>query len=213
MSALFLAKNCTKGCVPPIVSVTCTPSGSGASCFRYPGGAETTSAVIPGFTPSFFVMAAIAFPSATGDDKLVAVGVFENGECAPGLGLRVHGEFYAPGLQLLDGGLHVIAPEGERLESADAILVALGREQRQERVGAGNFQFDPALLAVKRLVGGDFEAEFLGGKLQRRVLVPDRNACHLDAADHLSPPCEGRILSRDEGCNQPVIAILSAGIA
>lgn len=61
--------------------------------------------------------------------------------------------------------------------------MARGSEEDQLGFAAGNARFDPALLAVERLVGEDLEAELFGVEIDSVVLVADGNANKLNSFD------------------------------
>ena len=71
-----------------------------------------------------------------GEGELVAVGVFEDATGAPLLGLGFFGELDAFGFQDFGGGEEVVAPEGDRLELADAVFMAFGGEECKAGVRA-----------------------------------------------------------------------------
>ena len=63
-------------------------------------------------------------------------------------------------------------------------LMAVGIEQDEAGLRAGDADLDPALLLAKRLVGEDDEAQLLGVEIERGVLIADRNRCEFDGFDH-----------------------------
>jgi len=65
-----------------------------------------------------------------GERELIPVGILEDGDRSPGLILGFLGKGNALGLEDFGGGEDVVAPEGNGLEFADALLVTLGREKR-----------------------------------------------------------------------------------
>ena len=50
-----------------------------------------------------------------------------------------------------------------------------------------NSQFDPALLLVKGLIGDDCEPKLVGIKIERAILIGDRNTDEFDLLDHDAP--------------------------
>src|SRR5580765_1766252 len=94
-----------------------------------------------------------------GKGELVAVGIFEDAGGAPFLGLGLDGKLHAFGLQDFGGGEEIVAPKGDGLKLADAVLVALGGIERETGLSAGNHQLDPPLFIGEGLIGDDFEAE------------------------------------------------------
>ncbi len=82
------------------------------------------------------------------------------------------------------GLLDVVAREREPGEVADAIFMAGRREEDDAGFGCGNAQFDPALFAVERLVGGNREAEFLSVEFEGAVLIADGDAGELELGDY-----------------------------
>jgi hypothetical protein len=98
--------------------------------------------------------------AAIREHELIAVHILNDCHRSPHFRLGLGGEFDAFGFQDLARREHVVAPERQRLKGADAIFVALGRVQRQLRVGAGNQQLDPALLLVEGLVGENLKPSF-----------------------------------------------------
>jgi hypothetical protein len=115
---------------------------------------------------------------------LIAVGVFEHCKRSQNFSFGLFRELDAFGCQRLRGSKNVVAPESQRMKSADAILMARWREEREPGVGARNQKSDPALAVAIRLVGGDFETEFFGIKFQRGMLVANRNSGDLDSSCH-----------------------------
>lgn len=97
-----------------------------------------------------------------GEGKLVTVGVFEDAAGAPFFFFGLGGELDAFGFEDFGGGEEVVAPEGDGLELADAVFVALGGEEGDAGFGAGDLEFDPTLGVGERLIGDDFEAEGFG---------------------------------------------------
>src|SRR6185369_16580436 len=95
--------------------------------------------------------------------------------------LELHTALPKPVVSVVD----VVAGEGAIEEGADAVLVALGREQDEPGLGAGDGELDPALAGSHRLVGDDPAVHFLGPKGERTVLVRDRNPDKLESLDHL----------------------------
>ncbi len=124
--------------------------------------------------------------SARAQDELVAVGIAEGRERAPGLLLRRRVELDAALAQLAVGGLDVVASEGAVEEAADPLLLAVGREQHEAGVAAADLQLDPALRLAERLVGHQSEADLLGPEFERPVLVAGRDADELDVGDHVN---------------------------
>src|SRR5271163_1675314 len=78
--------------------------------------------------------------------ELVAIHIFENGGGSPIFAFGLLLEHDVMRFHDLRRSKDIVTPEGQRLKITDAILVAIGREQRQSRLRAGNLQFDPALL-------------------------------------------------------------------
>ncbi len=78
----------------------------------------------------------------------------------------------------------VVAEEGEAGEGADAILVAIGVEEYEAGLGAGEAQFDPTLLLAEGLVCENNESQLLGIEVEGGVLVADGNGCEFDGFDH-----------------------------
>src|SRR6266404_6619407 len=120
-------------------------------------------------------------------NELVSVGVLDDGRRAPRFRLRRHGEFDAASRELFVGLLDVIAVENDVGESADPILMSVRSEEHKARFGAGDAQLDPALLAVKGLVGEDDEPEFPGVEIQGLILIAYRDAGELDSFNHVRP--------------------------
>jgi len=127
---------------------------------------------------------------------LVAVQVLEDGRGAPGLYFWGCGEFDASGFKLFVGLLDVIALEGDAGEGADAALMAVRVEEYKAGLGAGDAEFDPALLVAEGLVGEDDESQFLGVEVESCVLIANGNRCEFDGFDH-----GGRIREKGLWCN------------
>src|SRR5580658_10398071 len=119
-----------------------------------------------------------------GEGELVAVGIFESAAGAPFFFFGLLGELDAFGFEDFGGGEEVVAPEGDGLELADAVFMALGGEEGEAGWRTGNGELDPALLLGVRLIGDDFEAEGFGEELQGNVLIADGDADEFDAANH-----------------------------
>src|SRR6185295_9516243 len=119
-----------------------------------------------------------------GEDEPVALRIAEHREVAPGLALGRPLERDAARGELLVGRLDVVATQRAVEEAADAVLVALRREQHEAGVRRADPQLDPALLVVERLVGDHFETELLGVERERGVLVAHGDADEFDAIDH-----------------------------
>ena len=149
-----------------------------------------------------------------GECELIAVGILENGDRSPGLILRVLRKRHAFGFEYFGGSEDIIAPESDGLEFADALLVALRREEGEACFSPRNEQLNPSLGVRKRLVGDNLQSQRLGIEFQRYVLIADGNAYEFNASNHSFPPGNVRsIASRIQQCNQPFFAILLAGIA
>src|SRR5262249_37236026 len=69
-------------------------------------------------------------------------------------------------------------------ESADPLLVARWRKQREPRFSLGNAKLDPTLFLVHWLVGDNREPEFFRIEIQRASLVTHRNVDNFNVADH-----------------------------
>jgi hypothetical protein len=118
--------------------------------------------------------------------ELITIGVFELGEGSPNFGLRPLRKLDPVRCQLPGGGEYIVAPESQGLKGADSILMAWRREEREPGIRARNQKLDPPLAVPHGLIGPDFETEFLGVKLQRGILVANRNAGDLDSSYHVS---------------------------
>ena len=101
--------------------------------------------------------------------------------------LRRSQKLHASRSKLFVGVVHVVASKGAVEEGSDPILVPMGRQQQQASLGAGNGQFDLALLPDET-IGGDDAAHGLGPKGQRPILVRSRDAHIVDPSEHLAPP-------------------------
>src|SRR5687768_10328207 len=95
------------------------------------------------------------------EHELVALAVLERRVAAPILRRWRRRELDAACDELVVRLFHVVGLKRHRLRRADTIFMAVGREQDDARVGAGNPELDPALLLAEGLVGGDREAERL----------------------------------------------------
>src|SRR3954470_14482417 len=116
---------------------------------------------------------------AAGEEELVAIGILEHREAAPGLFLRRRDELDAARDQFLIRLIDVVG--GERAVEHHARLQALlvEHEQHQAGVGRADAQLDPALLVVERLIREHLEADLLGPELERARLVVGRDADEL----------------------------------
>ena len=63
-------------------------------------------------------------------------------------------------------------------------LLPFRREQSNAGLRFGNPQFDPALLAIKRLVRDDRKTQLLSVKIQCALLVSHRNGHEFDLVNH-----------------------------
>jgi hypothetical protein len=116
--------------------------------------------------------------------EFIAIGIFEFCHRPPDLLLRLCRQFHPFGFEERGRGKDVVAPKGERLETANPVFVARRREQSKAGIGARDEQFDPALTRAKRLIGRYLESDLLGVKLQRYILVAHGNTDDFDSADH-----------------------------
>src|SRR5262249_28441437 len=100
-------------------------------------------------------------------------------------------ELDAAGLELLVGLPHVVARERSVEERADAVLVAVGREEHDAGFPTRDLELDPALSRAHRLVGVDLEAQPVPVEPECAILIGKGNPDDLAAADHadlLGPP-------------------------
>src|SRR5580698_10689203 len=96
--------------------------------------------------------------SPAGKHKLVPIRISEFRHGSPGLLLRFRSKFHAFGLEKSRRCKHVVAPECDRLKTANAALVSRRRKQRKIHIRAWNQQFDPSLLCSEGLVRCHFKA-------------------------------------------------------
>ena len=99
---------------------------------------------------------------------MVAVGILQGDEGAPGHFLGRGAEIDAALQEFLVSFFDVFAPEREMRKSTDVAFVFFGSEEDDPGFRAGNSQLDPALLA-EGLVGEDVEAELFGVEGQGAV--------------------------------------------
>src|SRR5947207_1885747 len=118
--------------------------------------------------------------------ELISVRILEHSDRSPWFGCGLFGERHAFLFESGGGGKYVIRPERNRLKLSDAPLVALWREQGDSGFRARDHQFDPPLFFGERLIGDDLQSKRFGVKLQRHILIGDRNSDELDAAYHAS---------------------------
>ena len=78
-----------------------------------------------------------------GKCELIAIGILEDGDRSPGLSLRLLRKRHAFGFEYFGSGEHIVAPERDGLEFANALLVALRREQGNAGLRPGNEEFNP----------------------------------------------------------------------
>jgi len=88
--------------------------------------------------------------------ELIPLGVLEDRECPPDLGLRVVCKFDSLRFQDLRSGEHIIAAESHWLKPSNVILVPFGSEERQFGFRSGNAELDPTLVD-ERLIGEHLE--------------------------------------------------------
>ena len=70
------------------------------------------------------------------------------------------------------------------MNEPDAALLPLRREEGNAGLSFGNSEFDPALLAIERLVRDDRKAELLSVKIQCSLLVSHGNCHEFDLLNH-----------------------------
>src|SRR6266481_6024097 len=118
------------------------------------------------------------------DHESIALAVFEHLIRAPWLLLRRTFKFHSARTQLLVRLINVVTFIRHVHEGADAFLVSLRREQHHARLRLWHAQFDPPLLSIKWLIRDNRESEFLRIKVQRAILIADRDADEFDLFDH-----------------------------
>ena len=115
---------------------------------------------------------------------MIAVRVLEDRELTPGLLFRPFDKFHPALFELAVGSLHIVARERAVEERTNSIFVPLGRKQNDARRGVGDPHFDPALLVVELLVGGDLEPELFGIEPQGPILVGGGDSDELQLGNH-----------------------------
>src|ERR1700686_3643794 len=90
---------------------------------------------IASYSPGIFIYSTVSGLPAR-KYEFIAVGVLEFRHRSPHLFLRFLRQFHAFGLENLRRRKDVVAPEGYRLETANAVFVTFGREQREGSIGA-----------------------------------------------------------------------------
>jgi len=155
-------------------------------------------------------------PSSARKHELVPIGILENPHRSPLFLPRLSRQLHALRLHQLCRGENVVAPERHRLKSANAVLMPLRREQRNVRIRSRNEQLNPPLALSELLIGRNFEPHLLRVELQRNILIADRDADNLYAANHREtsiPDFHPNIARNSCQRNQVVVAILLIGIA
>src|SRR5689334_21969252 len=84
---------------------------------------------------------------------------------------------------MLRSGFDVVGPQRD-IQLAAGLEPIAELKQNDAGVGAGNPQFQPALLVAEGLVGEHPETEYVGVKRERAVLVRYRDADEFDASNH-----------------------------
>ena len=117
-----------------------------------------------------------------------------------GLGSQLHSACF----QRFGGRVNVITAEGDWLESSYSVLKTRRTEKRNATLSPGNQQFDPALLAVaKILIGCNLEAQSLRIKRQCSLLVPDRNCDNVDSTNHFEQSSE--LSNSQNNASSPIV--------
>src|SRR5438477_11673131 len=123
------------------------------------------------------------------DEQLISFAVLQDCERAPLLALGLLHELDAFRFQLFERFLDVVDLKRTVEERADAIFVAVRREENDLRLRTADAHLDPALAWSHRLVGGHFEAEFVAIKRQRAFLISNGNPSEFQLRNHHAQEC------------------------